>query len=83
MCSDPFIVPLDPLLEGMWGVRRRKASHLQEQCIADPQGFWGGHIIWRMMRRTKNVIWPWSLLDKNIARPCMVVGRREVKIPFG
>jgi len=51
MGSDHLIVGLDQLLEEIQGVRRRRTSHLQEQCLPDTPGLWGGYIVCNISRR--------------------------------
>src|SRR6267143_109147 len=50
MGSDHLIASLDQLLEEIQGMRRRRTSHLQEQCLPDTPGLWGGYIVCNMSR---------------------------------
>ena len=68
MPSSNLIVGLDQLLEEIQGVRRRRTSHLQEQCLPDTPGLWGGYIVCNMSRRAHIcgpaiIYWVDGLLD--------------------
>ena len=68
MGSDHLIEGLDQLLEEIQGVRRRRTSHLQEQCLPDTPGLWGGYIVCNMSRRAHicgpaMIYWVDGLLD--------------------